>query len=280
MSLLKKGALIAQNPSNFEMIPELDEADKEVIRRETTRKHPYPRTILHWHYPLKRQMEPTERSLLYSYPMFHRSSCTVRSLYLMLQCLSHIVFRGWDQTGSNGANLSFPDEFNIRLDDPVSGSKNQWIVGAINAGWACRDWKYLICWHFKALYRLCPVRLLANWSIELLLGTPWLHLYFWYLLHAFSHWICLCANLASAFRTCALNLYGYMFMPRKLRSLVYYWVLEWALRHLQHQSMQPKIRQPAYEAVLWCLGSYGWVESSSLHRVKLTHGHRRRLGYS
>lgn len=47
MSLLKKGALIAQNPSNFEMIPELDEADKEVIRRETTRKHPYPRTILH-----------------------------------------------------------------------------------------------------------------------------------------------------------------------------------------------------------------------------------------
>ena len=35
---LQKGALIAQNPSQFEMMPELDEADKEVIRRETTRK--------------------------------------------------------------------------------------------------------------------------------------------------------------------------------------------------------------------------------------------------
>jgi len=37
MSLLKKGALVAQNPSNFETIPELDEADQEVLRRETTR---------------------------------------------------------------------------------------------------------------------------------------------------------------------------------------------------------------------------------------------------
>ena len=34
---LKKGALLAQNPGDFESIPELDEKDKEVIRRETTR---------------------------------------------------------------------------------------------------------------------------------------------------------------------------------------------------------------------------------------------------
>lgn len=263
MSLLKKGALVAQNPSNFETIPELDEADKEVIRRETTRKHPYPRAVLHWHYPLKRQMEPTDRSVLYSHSMFHRSSCTVRSFCLMLQCLFHIVFRGWDQTGSNGANLSFPDEFNIRLDDPVFGSRNQWIVGAINAGWACRDWKYLICWHSKALYRLCLGRLLAHWSIELLFGTPWCPLYLWYLLHIFCHRIWLCANLASAFRTCALNLDGYLLMARKLRSLVYFLVLEWALRHPQHRSMQLKTRQRAYEVVLWCLGSYGQVEFSS-----------------
>ena len=196
--------------------------------------------------------------------MFHRSGCTVRSFCLMLQCLFHIVFRGWDQTGSNGANLSFPDEFNIRLDDPVFGSRNQWIVGAINAGWACRDWKYLLCWRSKALYRLCLARLLAHWSIELLFRTPWRHLYLWYLLHIFGHRIWLCADLASAFRTCALNLDGYLLMARKPRLLVYFLVLEWALRHPQHRSMQLKTRQRAYEAALWCLGSYGQVEFSSM----------------
>lgn len=36
--LLQKGALIAQNPSQFETIPELDEGDKEIIRQEVTRE--------------------------------------------------------------------------------------------------------------------------------------------------------------------------------------------------------------------------------------------------
>ena len=35
---LRKGALLAQNPKDFETMPELDEADKEIIRREVTRK--------------------------------------------------------------------------------------------------------------------------------------------------------------------------------------------------------------------------------------------------
>ncbi|KAG6840946.1 hypothetical protein C0991_003130 [Blastosporella zonata] len=35
--LLRKGALLAQNPKDFENLPELDEADKAVIRREVTR---------------------------------------------------------------------------------------------------------------------------------------------------------------------------------------------------------------------------------------------------
>jgi hypothetical protein len=43
-------------------------------------------------------------------------------------------FRGWDQTGSNGANLSFPQAFNIAQTpgDP-NNSRNDWIVGVINA---------------------------------------------------------------------------------------------------------------------------------------------------
>ena len=36
--LFQKGALLAQSPKNFEAIPDLDETDKEFIRREVTRK--------------------------------------------------------------------------------------------------------------------------------------------------------------------------------------------------------------------------------------------------
>ncbi|KAG6833160.1 hypothetical protein H0H87_010547 [Tephrocybe sp. NHM501043] len=76
--ILKKGALLAQNPKDFENIEELDEEDKVVIRREITR---------------------------------------------------------WDQTGSNGANLSFPDEFGISIADGAPNRENnEWIVGLINSG--------------------------------------------------------------------------------------------------------------------------------------------------
>jgi hypothetical protein len=40
--ILKKGALLAQNQKDFENMPDLDEADKEVIRRETTRSFSRP----------------------------------------------------------------------------------------------------------------------------------------------------------------------------------------------------------------------------------------------
>ncbi|KAF8891726.1 hypothetical protein BD779DRAFT_1512736 [Infundibulicybe gibba] len=99
--ILQKGALLAQNPSAFESIPELDESDKETIRRETTHK---------WSQP--------------------------RALYMtVIVCSLAAAVQGWDQTGSNGANLSFPIEFNISTDaaDPVAASRNQWIVGVINA---------------------------------------------------------------------------------------------------------------------------------------------------
>lgn len=38
VELFTKGALIAQNPGDFESMPELSEEEKEVIRRETTRE--------------------------------------------------------------------------------------------------------------------------------------------------------------------------------------------------------------------------------------------------
>ncbi|KIL64192.1 hypothetical protein M378DRAFT_11588 [Amanita muscaria Koide BX008] len=103
LPLLRKGALLAQDPKNFESIPELDEEDKEIIRRETTHK---------WKQP--------------------------KDLYLtVVICSLAAAVQGWDQTGSNGANLSFPLEFNISDDptvDPVNAARNQWIVGLINSG--------------------------------------------------------------------------------------------------------------------------------------------------
>lgn len=45
--------------------------------------------------------------------------------------------RGWDQTGSNGANLSFPVQFGIgEGDDPTSPNwaRDNWLVGLVNAG--------------------------------------------------------------------------------------------------------------------------------------------------
>jgi len=46
------------------------------------------------------------------------------------------IFRGWDETGSNGANLSFPAEFNIDPETPgPEASRNQWIVGVINSAY-------------------------------------------------------------------------------------------------------------------------------------------------
>ncbi|KXN84699.1 Putative polyol transporter 1 [Leucoagaricus sp. SymC.cos] len=100
--LLQKGALIAQNASQFESIPELDEEDKAVIRRETTHKWSQPRDLY----------------------------------FTVILCSIAAAVQGWDQTGSNGANLSFPIEFGISETDPDpnAASRNQWIVGVINAG--------------------------------------------------------------------------------------------------------------------------------------------------
>lgn len=45
------------------------------------------------------------------------------------------INRGWDQTGSNGANLSFPDALGISTNASDPNAKtNAWIVGVINAG--------------------------------------------------------------------------------------------------------------------------------------------------
>ncbi|KAJ5287648.1 hypothetical protein N7478_003334 [Penicillium angulare] len=93
---LKKGALVAKDPAAFASVPDLTEAESTALSDEVLHK---------WRQP--------------------------RALYFtIILCSVGAAVQGWDQTGSNGANLSFPDAFGI----PESASvKNQWLVGIVNA---------------------------------------------------------------------------------------------------------------------------------------------------
>ncbi|KAK6332852.1 hypothetical protein TWF696_002873 [Orbilia brochopaga] len=99
---LRKGALIAQDPGNFEQLPELADDERRVLTDEA--EH------------------------IYRQPM---------ALYLsIIVCSIGAAVQGWDQTGSNGANLSFPKEFGIFVDPDNPNPKdneNQWILGLVNS---------------------------------------------------------------------------------------------------------------------------------------------------
>lgn len=107
LPLLQRAALVAQNPPAFETIAELDEAEKDALRNEVVHK---------WRQPW--------------------------SLYFtVILCSVGAAVQGWDQTGSNGANLSWPIDFGVpdQVPDPgpepgVDYDTNSWIVGVVNAG--------------------------------------------------------------------------------------------------------------------------------------------------
>ncbi|KAH7081556.1 hypothetical protein BKA63DRAFT_462749 [Paraphoma chrysanthemicola] len=99
-----KGALVAQSPDRFETITELDADDHHVLMIEKEHR---------WRHP--------------------------KALYLtiLLNSISAAI-QGWDQTGSNGANLSFPQAFGIAdigAECVAAGTceQNSWIIGAINS---------------------------------------------------------------------------------------------------------------------------------------------------
>lgn len=105
VELLQTGALLAQNPQHFESL-DIDESAKEILRKEITHK---------WHQP---------RALYYT----------------IILCSIGACVQGWDQEGSNGANLSFPQEFGISNSATLpDGSvnpdyeKNNWLVGLVNS---------------------------------------------------------------------------------------------------------------------------------------------------
>lgn len=94
--LFGRAALVARDPDNFDHIGALNDDERRALAYE--RDHKWNGPFMLW--------------------------------YAISLCAVGAATQGWDQTGSNGANLSFPDEFGI-------GDKNseydQWIVGLVNS---------------------------------------------------------------------------------------------------------------------------------------------------
>lgn len=98
--LFYKGALVARSPDQWLSLTELTEEEKQVFTHEKE----------------------------------HKWSGTFTLYFSMFICALGAATQGWDQTGSNGANLSFPQEFGIAsaVGQP-NGEKDEWIVGFINS---------------------------------------------------------------------------------------------------------------------------------------------------
>ncbi|TDZ53927.1 Polyol transporter 5 [Colletotrichum trifolii] len=94
-ALFGRAALVARDMDNFGSVTTLQEDERRALEYERDHK---------WHGP---------KMLWYSIGL----------------CAIGAATQGWDQTGSNGANLSFPKEFGI--DRPYG--RDEWIVGLINS---------------------------------------------------------------------------------------------------------------------------------------------------
>ena len=104
--LLLKGAMIAKDPPAFASVAGITEEERTAIANEVLHK---------WRQP----------KLLY---------------FTIILCSVGAAVQGWDQTGSNGANLSFPTALGIPVSAEIDGvpnpdaAYNRWLQGLINAG--------------------------------------------------------------------------------------------------------------------------------------------------
>ena len=92
--LFGRAAMVARDPERFQALEDLLPDEREALQYEHDHK---------WHGPFM---------LWYSVSL----------------CAIGAATQGWDQTGSNGANLSFPEALGI---DGVG--RDEWLVGLINA---------------------------------------------------------------------------------------------------------------------------------------------------
>ncbi|KAF4976768.1 hypothetical protein FZEAL_6601 [Fusarium zealandicum] len=97
--ILKKGALVAQDPNRIRHIDgqeKLTEREIEVLEREVTHRWDMPRKLI----------------------------------LTIVTCSIGAAVQGWDQTGSNGANIFFPKVYGIDGTD----DRSKILVGIVNAG--------------------------------------------------------------------------------------------------------------------------------------------------
>ncbi|KAI4864909.1 hypothetical protein F4820DRAFT_313938 [Hypoxylon rubiginosum] len=97
--LLRKGALVAQNPNDYEDLDgqeALNEAEKIALRDE----------------------------------VLHRWRMPARLFLTIATCSIGAAVQGWDQTGSNGANIFFPKVYGIGTDS----TRDRLLVGLVNSG--------------------------------------------------------------------------------------------------------------------------------------------------
>lgn len=97
VELLKKGAQVAKDPRFFEAIRGITEEEKQALRDEET----------------------------------HRFKQPIALYITIITCSVGAAVQGWDQTGSNAANLNWPQAFG--LDTGASNSRGSWIFGLVNA---------------------------------------------------------------------------------------------------------------------------------------------------
>lgn len=96
--ILERGALVARDPANYASVEGLTEEESLAIQNEVLHK---------WRQP----------AALY---------------FTIVLCSIGAAVQGWDQEGSNGANLSFPDALGIPESGP-NAYRNQWLVGVVNS---------------------------------------------------------------------------------------------------------------------------------------------------
>jgi len=92
--LFARAAKVARDPKTFDELPDLLDDEKAALEYERAHK---------WHGPWM---------LWYSIGL----------------CAIGAATQGWDQTGANGANLSFPEEFGL-----TGKGHDEWIVGLVNS---------------------------------------------------------------------------------------------------------------------------------------------------
>lgn len=75
------------------------------------------------------ELSAEEKTAL-QYEKDHKWHGPYKLWYSIFLCAIGAATQGWDQTGTNGANLTFPRSLGL---DPENSPRDEWIQGVINS---------------------------------------------------------------------------------------------------------------------------------------------------